>query len=828
MRGEDRSHADRPADAVPDTVAWERARNFEVLAEHATVGILIADENARHVYANPYMASMTGYSVSELVQMGARDLVDAQTYDATAAYFQKRFRGERAPRELDTVLRKKDGSRVPVEVSGGNTLWQGRPALIGLFRDVTKRHEAAEAMLRRLEMDRTVAVISGRLIRGTDVDEAITASMGDLGRLSGASRVYLYLLSEDGDTLTNTHEWCDAGVPPQMTSLAPFPTSSIAWSMDRLRNEYIIRIADVSTLPPEAATEKASLEGRGIQSVLALPVYLHGKLGGVMGYSYRDPVDRWDNRDLRMLRIASEIIGAALTRRRAEQALQDSEERYRTFVQTTDQGISTMDVNGVYHFMNRVSAEKQGGEPGDFVGKTMWDVFPPEVADRQFAVVREVIQSGRETHLEAWSQVREDPRYFRVSVHPLRDHRGQTAVAMIMTTDLTERRRAEEALEQARAELETRVGERTVELTAANEELRREIAERARAESALAESEQRYRLLAENVSDVIWTTDMDLRVTYVSPSVFRLRGFTAEETQAQSMEEIFTPTSVKVARRMLATQVAMETDPEADPNRSWSVELESIRKDGTTIWAELTNTFLRTSEGKACGLLGVARDVTARRCLERAILQISAREQERVGQDLHDGLCQLLRGTALMTEALREDLDSLPEPHMGQLTQIIEHLRQAVAEARSLARGLNPVGLDAEGLTDALVDLTRGMQSLYGVTCRFVSPQTVLIRDSELGRHLYRIAQEAVHNAIRHGRPKQVEVRLEPVNGGVALTVTDDGIGCPPDPPTGRGMGLEIMRYRARMIGASLRIEPAPGGGTQLVCIAPTPTDPSS
>jgi len=185
-------------------------------------------------------------------------------------------------------------------------------------------------------------------------------------------------------------------------------------------------------------------------------------------------------------------------------------------------------------------------------------------------------------------------------------------------------------------------------------------AQRQQAEEALRENERRYRLLAENVSDVIWTMDMNLRYTYISPSVTRQRGYSAEEVLTQSARESLTPASFDIALGALAEELATEAAGQADPNRSRTLELELNCKDGSTVWSEMEMTFLRDSDGRPVGILGVSRDISERKraqeTLRQAYDELEMRVQERTAEltKVNESLQAEIIERQMVEEALQE------------------------------------------------------------------------------------------------------------------------------------------------------------------------------
>jgi signal transduction histidine kinase len=185
---------------------------------------------------------------------------------------------------------------------------------------------------------------------------------------------------------------------------------------------------------------------------------------------------------------------------------------------------------------------------------------------------------------------------------------------------------------------------------------------------------------------------------------------------------------------------------------------------------------------------------------------------------LHDNLCQHLTATALAGQVLAERLGARSQPEAANAAQIVELVEEGINMARNLARGLYPVEMEAEGLMAAFQELADSITKGTKILCVFECATPVLIHDDAVAAHLYRIAQEAVRNAISHGKPKRIGINLAERDRQVKLTVEDDGVGLPEAQPEAPGLGLRIMAYRAAIIGGSFAIEPAPTGGTIVTC----------
>ena len=211
-------------------------------------------------------------------------------------------------------------------------------------------------------------------------------------------------------------------------------------------------------------------------------------------------------------------------------------------------------------------------------------------------------------------------------------------------------------------------------------------------------------------------------------------------------------------------------------------------------------------------------EIGERERLEKEILEISEREQRRIGHDLHDGLCQHLTATAMAGQVLGQKLAARSMAEAADAGELVRLIEDGIAMTRDMAHGIAPLEMESEGLVTALRALAGNVGRMFKVACTLECDSPPPIEDAGTATHLYRIAQEAVHNALRHGKPRQIVMSLGRVRERAQLTIEDDGVGLPEDWQSGRGLGTRIMAHRALMIGGELSIEPNPTGGTFVTC----------
>jgi signal transduction histidine kinase len=215
-------------------------------------------------------------------------------------------------------------------------------------------------------------------------------------------------------------------------------------------------------------------------------------------------------------------------------------------------------------------------------------------------------------------------------------------------------------------------------------------------------------------------------------------------------------------------------------------------------------------------------EIEQRKKLEREILNISEQEQRRLGQELHDSLGQHLTGISFMARVLENKLKEKKIEEAKAVAEIAKLVTEATDQARGLAKGLHPVDLDSGSLISSLQELAASTQHLFGIHCTFKYDKPITMSDNEAAVHLYRIVQEAVTNAIKHGRTKNIEIRLQCDDDNVVMTIENDGRDFPKEyEARGTGMGLQIMDHRVDLIGGTLNIRKGPKGGTIVGCTFP-------
>lgn len=507
-------------------------------------------------------------------------------------------------------------------------------------------------------------------------------------------------------------------------------------------------------------------------------------------------------------------------RRRAEAALRESEERFRQFAENSADVFWILDARTQQlEYINPVY-EKMFGQPREVIlrdRKARLDLVPPE--DREEATSGLEHALAGETFVRNYRIVRPtdgETRWIRDTGFPIRDGAGEVVRVAGVAQDVTEDRKDEEKLRA---------------------------------------TEERFRLLVEGAKDyAMFLLDLENVITFWSTGAERVFGWSEAEAVGQTGALIFVPEDIRKGAVEEETGTALKEG--RAPDRRWHV-----RKDRGRIWVDGVMTRLDDADGNPRGFAKIARDATdqreadeelrhakdeleqrviertqdvlatntelertmaQRQQLERELLEISEREKRRIGEDLHDMVCQELTATALFLKSSAKKLGSKNGDAAEVLEESAKTVNRNVELARELARGLQAVEISAARLKDALRDLAASASQNAGVKCHFRAARGARIHDDTVALHLYRVAQEAVANALRHSGAKNIMVSLAHDKTHVCVSVQDDGKGFNPEKRRkGKGLGLHMMRYRANALGGELKIQRRKTGGMDITCKIP-------
>ena len=378
-----------------------------------------------------------------------------------------------------------------------------------------------------------------------------------------------------------------------------------------------------------------------------------------------------------------------------------------------------------------------------------------------------------------------------------------------------------------------------------------DLTERKRAEQALRDSQQRLQATYERAPIGISEASPEGKYVGVNEEFCRILEYTKDEILRCRIKDLTHkedyPREITLYRQLVAGEIPF-----------YRIEKRYVRKNGTIIWAEILRSIVRDSNGAPLYTIGALRDITEekkaeaalqkakellehrvrerthqllvankelkgeierRKGLEGEILAISDREQQRLGQELHDGLCQHLTAVAFMARSVALRLKNHRVIDAADIEKIADLVNEAATDTRNISQALHRADVDSAALVDALQDLVD--REIWRVPCRLEVKPSFHIEDDPAAAQLYRIAREAVINANKHAQAREIVVKLERSPQGMVLRVTDDGVGFPDEPKLKHGLGAHIMNYRAQLAGGRLEIGSSRQGGTCVSCYLP-------
>jgi len=522
-------------------------------------------------------------------------------------------------------------------------------------------------------------------------------------------------------------------------------------------------------------------------------------------------------------------------RNRAVEALSKERNKAQTYLDIVGVALVALDSAGRVTLVNRKGSEILGRNEGEILGKNWLDNFVPETERKRTEEFLEQVMAKDTAPLESFEGLilTRDCGEKLMSWHvtALHDESGNVAGALVSGEDITGRRMMQEKLQQ---------------------------------------SERRYRSFVQNFQGIVYQGHLDFVPVFFHGAVEEITGFKESELVAgkprwdqvihpddlaevfKSVEEIRTmpgyldEREYRIIRKDKQTRWVHELiqnvcDSSGKPNlvegaiyditerkqmeedlrqhREHLEQLVGARTTELTKANEQLQDEITRRQKLEKDLMAIneqlQKDIADRRRLERELLNIVERERQRTGQELHDSIGQHLTGITLMIEVLREKLsDKSLEEEVAYAEKTHERIIQATEQTRNLAKGLHPIDLDRHGLASAIGELAVNTEQFFGISCKLTCHETVSTKDASVAMNLYRIAQEAITNAIRHGKTNNIKINLISKDGWLTMTVENDGLDFAAEPSRAEGMGLKIMRHRAEVVNGSLDIRKGVAGGT--------------
>jgi PAS domain S-box-containing protein len=502
-----------------------------------------------------------------------------------------------------------------------------------------------------------------------------------------------------------------------------------------------------------------------------------GRLSLEYRFRHKDGTYRWMRDDVALVKNSAdrpqEIIGCWMDVTERRQA-EEGRAQLGAIVDSSDDAIISRNLNDIIITWNEGAKRVFGYSAPEIVGHS-FTVLVPRDRRAEGRQIRQRIEQGERVALHDTVRVAKNGRQIPVSSlsSPVKEAGGRIVGISAILRDITRQKWAESARDQS--------------------------------EQALSD------FFSEAPIGLLWVA-RDGRILRANQALGAMLGCYREDLFGRQWAEFFADPEVVQSLLERITRKGLLHDNLVRLQRK-DRSLLHVLIDGNGLWEKKKLVHTRW----------FVRDVTRRVELEKEILAVSDRERQRIGQDLHDDLCQQLTSIEFLTRALERRLQADSRAEGAQAKEIGQLTRRAITYARELAHGMFPVELHAAGLAGALRDLASRTKALFRIDCRFRDESSPHIHDQVAQIHLYRIAQEAVRNAVNHGKAGQVVIGLKTGENRIVLSVRDNGAGIPLKPPKSKGLGLRIMDHRASVLGGSVLVRKSPKGGTTVVCSIPAP-----
>ena len=772
-------------------------KQYRLLFELNPNPMWISDESTlRFLAVNEAATKLYGWSHEQFLKMSLKDIRPPEEVPRLVDLLSHQ-RDSQAVAVGEWRHWKRDHSPIDAEVTISTLKFLGREARLALVKDITERKKAEQTRQADLIATQKLAELGRLSAHEGDLKPVLSSVLEAAIAITGADLGNIQLLHpETGQLKIAAHH----GFPPWWIEFWDRDAKGSGACEIALQSGERLIIENVEQCPIFAGTQALKIQRRaGVRALQCTPLISRsGKALGVFSTHYRTS-QRPDERVLGLLDLLARQAADLIERAHSESALRASETKYRQLYETMHDAFVSVDMGGRIQEFNSSYVTMLGYTENELRQKTYVDLTPAQWHPVEARIVQQQVLPRGYSGIYEKEYRRKDGTVFPVELRTflIRDTEGQPQHMWAIVRDITERKENEARLRDLNASLEHRVAERTKELF---------------------QREERLRAILNTVVDAIITIDGRGTITGVNPATERMFGYTEAEMLGQNVRMLMPSPYREEHDGYLARFHSTGEARIIGIGR----EAQAQRKDGTLFPIELAVSQVDHAQI----FTGVIRDISRRRDLEKEILKVSENERRSIGQDLHDDLGQQLAGIWLLCASLKDHLVREGSAEVRNAAKITNLLKNALSLTRSLARGLHPVAVQAGGLVTALKELATRTRTTMRTDCRFICPESIVMDDT-VATHLYRIAQEAVTNAVKHTDTKSIDIELKTSPEALTLSVEDagkpKGTALTHLEPKHQGMGLRIMRYRADMIGGILDIKRnASGIGTTVVCTVPT------
>jgi PAS domain S-box-containing protein len=763
----------------------ESERRYKTIFETVREGIIIVDvETKQFSYANPAVCKMFGYTAEEITRLTVEDIHPREQLDWILADFDANIRSQKTASHNIPCLRK-DKTVFYADINTANVVIDQRICDVGCFTDVTQHKRDEEALKESEHRFRLLVEQLPAITYTAAPDEASTT---------------LYVSPQVKEILGITPADYKADPDLWRKMLHPDDRNRVLTELAISHKTGQFFSSEYRMIAKDGRVVWVRDDARIIEDSQGRPLYLQGVMYDVTEH------------------------------KNADEMLRQSEEKFRGLAERSFDMIFIDDIKGHIAYVSPACERIFGYKQEEMTGKH----FATFLADSDIQKATQLFADharGRNLEILSVEAKKKNGTSVFVEVNPSPIvQNGQIVGMQGIIRDITERKNAEEQLQKAHEELESRVRQRTADLAEAIIELQKEIAERKLAEESLRKTEQRFRTIFENTVVGLYRTTPDGRILLANPALVKMMGYRSFEEMAK----------LNLEKEGLDPSTPRSVFKQRIEKKDKVIGLESvwIKRDGTKLFVSESAVAVRDEQGHILYYEGTAQDITKRKEAEEKLLfyqkqlrslasQLSLAEEQlrrRIATELHDHIAQNLAISKIKLSSLADTAST--QERAESMREITDLIAQTIEETRSLTFEVSPPVLYELGLEAAVGWLARQNRQRFGLDVKFTDDGLAKPLDTNIRVLLFQAVRELLVNVVKHAKARKASVSTKKVRNNIRITVEDDGVGFDPSRVKARdyskgGFGLFNTRERLDQIGGNVEIHSSPGQGTRIILIAP-------